>query len=142
LTVFFEDIVFNPTKIIQGTFLGPILLKKCFLERYLVGPVTFLLLLLPVCNNHNRNGKIFSSQGKNRTKLACLVQKLWFLYQKSTFLPKKSRTVMRTVKKTKMYLLINREWIEISQKFQQIWIQQAKTIFPCKKNPSKIWLHC
>jgi hypothetical protein len=33
LTVVFEDIVFNPTKITQGTFLGHILLKKCFLER-------------------------------------------------------------------------------------------------------------
>jgi hypothetical protein len=43
LTVVFEDIVFNPTKIIQETFLGPILLKKCFLEKYLIGPVTFLL---------------------------------------------------------------------------------------------------
>jgi hypothetical protein len=29
-----------------------------------------------------------------------------------------------------MYLLITQERIEISQKFQQIWIQQAKTIFP------------
>jgi hypothetical protein len=45
LTVVFEDIVFNPTKIIQGTCLGPILLKKCFLERYLIAPVKFLLLL-------------------------------------------------------------------------------------------------
>jgi hypothetical protein len=26
-----------------------------------------------------------------------------------------------------MYLLIAREWEEISQKFQRIWIQQAKT---------------
>jgi hypothetical protein len=68
LTVVFEDIVFNPTKIIQGTFLGPILLKKCFLERYLIGPVTFLLLFLPVCNYHNRNGKILSSQGKKQNK--------------------------------------------------------------------------
>jgi hypothetical protein len=37
---------------------------------------------------------------------------------------------MRTVKKTKMYLLITRERIEKSQKFLQIWIQHAKTIFP------------
>jgi hypothetical protein len=33
LTIVFEDIVFNPTKIIQGTCLGPFLLKKWFLER-------------------------------------------------------------------------------------------------------------
>jgi hypothetical protein len=33
LTVVFEDIVFNPTTIIQGTCLGPFLLKKWFLER-------------------------------------------------------------------------------------------------------------
>jgi hypothetical protein len=33
LTVVLEDTVFNPTKIIQGTFLGPILPKKCFCER-------------------------------------------------------------------------------------------------------------
>jgi hypothetical protein len=75
LTVVFEDIVFNPTKVIQGTCLGPILLKKRFLEMYLIGPVTFLLLFLPVCNYHNRKGKILSSQvKKNRTKLAGLVQ--------------------------------------------------------------------
>jgi hypothetical protein len=36
---------------------------------------------------------------------------------------------MRTVKKSKMYLLIARERNEISQKFQQIWIQKAKTIY-------------
>jgi hypothetical protein len=45
---------------------------------------------------------------------------------------------MRIVKKTKMYLLITRERKEISKKFQQIWIQQAKTFFPMLKNPSKI----
>jgi hypothetical protein len=39
---------------------------------------------------------------------------------------------MRTVKKLKMYLLIARERKEISQKFQQIWIQQAKTISSMK----------
>jgi hypothetical protein len=36
---------------------------------------------------------------------------------------------MRTVKKLKMYWLLAREWEEISQQFQQILIQQAKTIF-------------
>jgi hypothetical protein len=40
-----------------------------------------------------------------------------------------------------MYLLITPKRKEISQKFQQIWIQQAKTNFLVKKNPSKIWLH-
>jgi hypothetical protein len=64
LTVIFEDIVFNPTKIIQVTCLGPTLLKKCFLERYLNGPVTFLLLFLPVCSYHNRKGKILRSKGE------------------------------------------------------------------------------
>jgi hypothetical protein len=33
LTVVFEYIVFNPTKIIEGTCSGAILLKKCFVER-------------------------------------------------------------------------------------------------------------
>jgi hypothetical protein len=33
LTVDFENVVFYPSKIIQGTFLGPFLLKKWFLER-------------------------------------------------------------------------------------------------------------
>jgi hypothetical protein len=28
LTVVFENVVFNPSKIVQGTFLGPVLLKK------------------------------------------------------------------------------------------------------------------
>jgi hypothetical protein len=32
LTVVFENVVFNPSKIVQGTFLGPFLLKKWFLE--------------------------------------------------------------------------------------------------------------
>jgi hypothetical protein len=36
---------------------------------------------------------------------------------------------MRTVKNSKMYLLIAPEREEISQKFQRIWILQAKTIF-------------
>jgi hypothetical protein len=44
---------------------------------------------------------------------------------------------MRTVKKTKMHLLIIRERIAISQKIQQIWIQQAEAIFPMKKIPQK-----
>jgi hypothetical protein len=42
---------------------------------------------------------------------------------------------MCTAKKTNMYLLITRERIEISQKFQQIWIQQAKNHFSYVKNP-------
>jgi hypothetical protein len=41
---------------------------------------------------------------------------------------------MRTVKKLKMYLLIARERKEIFQKFQRIWIQQAKTIYSMQKN--------
>jgi hypothetical protein len=64
LTVVFEEIVFNPTKIMQGACSGPILLKKCCLERYLIGPVTYLLLFLPACNYNNRKGKTLSSQGK------------------------------------------------------------------------------
>jgi hypothetical protein len=32
-----------------------------------------------------------------------------------------------------MYLLIARERKEISQKFQRIWIQQAKTIYSMQK---------
>jgi hypothetical protein len=39
---------------------------------------------------------------------------------------------MRTVKKSKMYSLLSQERIEISQKFQRIWIQQAKSIFSIK----------
>jgi hypothetical protein len=67
-------------------------------------------------------------------KLACLVQILQiFLSKKHFFGPKKLRTVMHTVKKSKMYLLIAREWEEISQKFKWIWIQQAKTIYSMQK---------
>jgi hypothetical protein len=82
LTVVFEDIVFNPTKIIQGTCLGPIFLKKCFLERYryLIGPVTFLLLFLPVCNYHNRNGKILSYQGKKQNEASLSSSKVMMFY--------------------------------------------------------------
>jgi hypothetical protein len=68
-TEVFEDIVFNPTKIIQGTCIGPILLKKSFLERNLMGPLAFLFLFLPLCNYHNRKGKILSSQGKKHALL-------------------------------------------------------------------------
>jgi hypothetical protein len=45
---------------------------------------------------------------------------------------------MRTVKKSEMYLLIVREREEISQKFQRIWMQQAKTIFSMQKIPEKL----
>jgi hypothetical protein len=45
---------------------------------------------------------------------------------------------MRTVKKSKMYLLIARELEEISQKFQRIWIHQAKTIYSMQKIPEKL----
>jgi hypothetical protein len=31
-TAVFENVVFNPSKIIQGAFLGPFWLKKWFLE--------------------------------------------------------------------------------------------------------------
>jgi hypothetical protein len=41
---------------------------------------------------------------------------------------------MHTVKKSKMYLLVAQERKEISQKFQWIWIQQAKTIYSMQKN--------
>jgi hypothetical protein len=41
---------------------------------------------------------------------------------------------MRTVKNLKMYLLIARKREEISQKFQRIWIQQAKTIYSMKNS--------
>jgi hypothetical protein len=61
-----------------------------------------------------------------------------FYIQKALFWQKKSRTVMRTVKKSKMYLLIAREREKISQKFQRILIQQAKTIFLCKTIPEKL----
>jgi type III secretory pathway component EscU len=37
-----------------------------------------------------------------------------------------------------MYLLIAREREEISQKFQRIWIQQAKTIFSMQKISEKL----
>jgi hypothetical protein len=91
LTAVFKDMVFNPTKIIKGTYLGPILLKKYFLERHLIGPVKFLLLLLPVCNYHNRNGKIFSSQRKKQNKASLSGSKvmIFFKYLKSTFWPTK-----------------------------------------------------
>jgi hypothetical protein len=74
LTLVFEDIVFNPTKIIQGTCLGPIL------ERYLIGLVTFLLLFLQVCNYHNRNGKILSSQGKKQNEASLSGSKVMIFY--------------------------------------------------------------
>jgi hypothetical protein len=64
LTEVFEDIVFNPTKIIQGTCLGPILPKHFYYYFYqcaiiITGAARFSAL-----------------RGKNRTKLACQVQKL------------------------------------------------------------------
>jgi hypothetical protein len=80
LTVVFEDIVFNTTKIIQENCLGPILLEKCFLERYLIGPVTFLLLFLPVYKYRNRNGKILSSQGKKQNEASLSGSKVMIFY--------------------------------------------------------------
>jgi uncharacterized protein YcgL (UPF0745 family) len=58
-----------------------------------------------------------------------------FYIQKALFWLKKLCTVMRTVKKSKMYLLIAREREEISQKLQWIWIQQVKTIYSMQKIP-------
>jgi hypothetical protein len=50
---------------------------------------------------------------------------------------------MRTDKKNEnVFAYHSRTDINISQKFQQIWIQQVKSIFPMEENPSKIGLHC
>jgi hypothetical protein len=68
LTLVFDYIVFNPTEIIQSICLGPFLLKKCFLEMKLIGYVKFLLLFLPVCNYHNRKGRVHSSQEKKQNE--------------------------------------------------------------------------
>jgi hypothetical protein len=62
---------------------------------------------------------------------------IFFTSKQHFFGQKKLCTVMRTVKKTKMYLLMTRERKEISQKFQQIWIQQAKIPQKFGKNNPK-----
>jgi hypothetical protein len=85
----FEELVFNPTKIIQGTCLGSILLKKCFLVRYLIDPVTFLLLFLPVCNYHNRKGRFSALRGKKQNEASLSGSKAMIFYMKKHFLAKK-----------------------------------------------------
>jgi hypothetical protein len=45
LTVVFEDIVLNPTKIIQGTCLGHILLQKCFFGKVIYGPCGVFIII-------------------------------------------------------------------------------------------------
>jgi hypothetical protein len=89
LNVVFEDLVFNPTKIIQVTCLGPVLLKKCFLERDLIGPVAFLLVFLPVGNCRNRKGKILSSQGKKQNEASLSGSKVMIFYIKNTLFGQK-----------------------------------------------------
>jgi hypothetical protein len=76
-----------------------------------------------VYNYRNRKGKILSSQGKKQNEASLSGSNSTIFY-----IQKALCTVMRTVKKSKMYLLIAREREEISQKFQRIWIQQAKKI--------------
>jgi hypothetical protein len=74
-----------------------------------MGHLTFLLEFLTVYNYHNRIGKILSSQGKKKQNEASLSgsKVMIFIYPKSTFLAqKKLRTVMCTVKKMKMYLML------------------------------------
>jgi hypothetical protein len=81
--------------------------------------VKFLILFLPVCNYHNRKGKILSSPGKKQNE-ASVSGSNFMIFMLGALLKKQ----------TKMVMLITRERIEISQKFQQIWIQQAQAIFP------------
>jgi hypothetical protein len=45
LTVDFENVVFNPSKIIQGTFLGPFLLKKVVFGKVTYGPCDIFILI-------------------------------------------------------------------------------------------------
>jgi hypothetical protein len=70
------------------------------------------------------------SGAKNRIEISQMDQFLSFFMFKNPFFDSKIlRTVMRTVKKFKIYSLLTRERKEISQKFQRIWIQQTKSIF-------------
>jgi hypothetical protein len=74
-----------------------------------------------VCNYNNWNGKVLSSQGKKRTKLALLVQILENFMAKKRFLAKKNCASLSAL------LKITQDRVEISLKFQRIWIQQAKS---------------
>jgi hypothetical protein len=69
-----------------------------------------------VYNNHNRKGKILSFQGKKQNEASLSGSNSTIFISKKHFWQKKLRTVMHTVKKSKMYLLIAREREEISQK--------------------------
>jgi hypothetical protein len=65
------------------------------------------------------------SGAKNRIDLSQMDQFLsFFIFQKPFFDSK----ILRTVKKKKMFSLLTQKREEISQKFQRIWIQQAKSI--------------
>jgi hypothetical protein len=63
--------------------------------------VTFLLFFLPMRNYHNRKGKILSSQGKNRTKLACFFKFYDFFLYQNHFLAQKIAHCLAHFKKRK-----------------------------------------
>jgi hypothetical protein len=97
LTAVFEQMVFDPTKIVQGISLGPSLFKKWFFERLLLGHVTFLFLFLPVYSYHNRNGKILSFQGEKQNEASLTGSiSVNFFVQKSVFGEKNLRTVKKS----------------------------------------------
>jgi hypothetical protein len=97
------------------------------------GPCGVLLLFLPVRNYHDRKRMVHSSQEKKQNEASLAGSNFRNLYvKKKHFLLKiiAHCHAYRTVKKSKMYLLITREQIEISQKFQQILFQQDRSNFP------------
>jgi hypothetical protein len=98
----------------KGNFRGS---QHCYFPLYLIA---FL--------QQQRPGSQLSG-AKNRIDLSQLEQFLsFFIFQNPFFDSKILRTVMRTVKKIKKFSLLTRKREEISQKFQRIWIQQAKSI--------------
>jgi hypothetical protein len=85
--------------------------------------------VLLIFSQRERPGSQLSG-AKSRIDLSQLDQFLsFFIFKKPFFDSKILRTVMCTVKKSKMYSLLTREREEISQKFQRIWIQETKSNF-------------
>jgi hypothetical protein len=67
--------------------------------------------------------------------LACLVQILEIFMSKSTFWRKNRALLKKMVNVPYLFTGITQELVEISQKFQRIWIQPAKSYCSKLKNP-------
>jgi hypothetical protein len=69
--------------------------------------VTFLLLFLPVCNYHNRKGKILSSQGKKQNEASLSGSYFMIFYIKKALFGQKNRALLGALLKNENVFAYN-----------------------------------